>query len=481
MSERLIKRSALTPNPIPSSKPNFWQDPQPFVKLLFIGLIGLILLIPLFMVEDAVNQRQTFRDTATQSITAGWGDRQIITGPLLVVPIVTKYLDEKGKPYETSDNLVILPSKLEVTGQLQSEIRHKGIFDRAVYLSDSLFAGSFDLSEAIALLGSRKESVALWNQAFLSVGINDLKGMQGQPKINLRAVESEFLPSSAILKLLPSGIHAPVNLSEWTKDKIYPFSFNLKMRGSDEIQFAPLGKQNLFTLQSKWADPSFVGSFLPETKKISAEGFQARWDISYLARNYPQTWLEDDLPTWFNEARQTSLFGVALFLSMDSYRNSERAVEYGILFILFVFLTYFIFDMLGKTKTHLVKYLLVGLAMCVFYLLLLSLSEVVSFNWAYMIATGATIALILVYSHQSGQNAFTGTLGGVLLLIYAFLFVILQQQEYALLLGSIATFLALATLMMATKNIDWDSRFRGQPKTAELIETEQEPELGAGI
>jgi inner membrane protein len=247
-----------------------------------------------------------------------------------------------------------------------------------------------------------------------------------------------------------------------------PFELSLAIKGSNDIHFAPLGIQNKVKIASSWPDPSFRGAFLPTERNISSSGFDADWQVSYYGRNYPQQ--GSDQRGWAgagNEMITASLFGVGFVSLVDSYRTVERSTKYGILFITLVFTSFFLFEIRTSLKLHPFQYLLVGAALCVFYLLLLSLSEFTRFPLAYGIAAGASTLLISLYSFtalKSGKNAFL--IGAGLGAIYGFLYVILQLQDYSLLFGSIGLFLILAFLMYATRKVDWYVLDRGMGEKA---------------
>ena len=240
-----------------------------------------------------------------------------------------------------------------------------------------------------------------------------------------------------------------------TLSKAYAFSIPLKLNGSGYLKFEPVGKETTVALESGWSSPSFEGDFLPDQREIRPEGFSASWKVLDLNRNYPQQWKGAEYS--FGTGNHPSAhFGVRLVQTVDEYAKTERSSKYAILVIGLTFLIYFFYETLRRFHIHPFQYLLVGLALSVFYLLLLSLSEHLGFNTAYAVATAATIGLITVYSAGVFKNLrMTVQLTLLLGLIYGFIFIVLQLEDYALLTGSIGIFAALAAVMYYSRNVDW--------------------------
>ena len=229
-----------------------------------------------------------------------------------------------------------------------------------------------------------------------------------------------------------------------------PFNFNVKLKGSEYINFVPVGKVTDIELSSDWNNPSFDGPFLPDSREIDDDGFTAHWNVLHLNRNYPQAWIGAQHKV------KDSAFGVNLLIPVDSYQKSERSIKYAILFIGLTFLVFFFIEIINKKRVHPIQYILVGLALCLFYTLLLSISEHTSFNIAYGISTLLTIGLISTYTKTVlKSNALTGLMGGILIILYLFIFIIIQLQDYALLMGSIGLFIILGLVMYFSRKIDW--------------------------
>ncbi|MBT8218258.1 MAG: cell envelope integrity protein CreD, partial [Bacteroidia bacterium] len=230
------------------------------------------------------------------------------------------------------------------------------------------------------------------------------------------------------------------------------FEYSIQLKGSNDLQFTPLGKTTAIQLQSSWPDPSFTGNFLPDERTVTEQGFEASWKVLHLNRNFPQRWLDNA----YTDLLGSTAFGVQLYLPADDYQSVMRASKYGLMTIVLTFLVFFLVEIMGKIRIHPIQYILVGLAVSLFYILLISISEHSSFNFAYGIATAGIIGMIYLYSLVVFKNMKHSTiLLGVLLGIYAFVFVTLQLVDYALLIGSIGLTLILAVTMYLTRNIDW--------------------------
>ena len=257
----------------------------------------------------------------------------------------------------------------------------------------------------------------------------------------------------------PTGATASLGSDKPIANEI-TFSIPLDFNGSDGVFFAPFGVQNETTLKSNWPDPAFRGSFLPAERSVRPDGFNATWRVSYYGRDYPQSWTSRGGNERFNVQSVTnSRFGATFLSLLDAYRYVERSIKYGVLFLVLVFTTFFLFEVSARQKIHPFQYLMVGAALCLFYLLLLSISEFVGFRWAYLIAAVASTVLITWYCRFFlGGGARTLMIGAGLVGVYTLLYITLRQQDYALLMGAIALFIVLAVVMYVTRKIDWYAR-----------------------
>jgi inner membrane protein len=390
------------------------------VKLGTILVLALLLLIPLWLLVPVVEDRALLRTGAVQDIERGWGRAQTIIGPVLVIPT------DHGIAYA-------FPDELKVTVGLAPEQRRRGIYAAIVYTAKLELTGTFHRPTP-AELGIPAEQIHL-DRAYLAVAVSDLRGTGTQVMLKWGATDQAMLPGSS-LDRWPSGLHAPITIT----DGAIPFTLALPIRGSEGIRFAPLGIHNAVAIHSSWENPSFAGAFLPGTREVSNNGFAATWDVSYYGRDFGQVG-QGELPRGI----ESSLFGVDLLPNIDSYRCVDRAVRYGVLFVV-----------LAKARIHPFQYAMIGLALGVFFLILLALSELVPFAIAYSSAAAGTIGLVVTYMLpvlQTGRR--TGIAAALLGASFAVLWVVLQAEDYALLAGSLVVFAALAVTMRLTRKLDW--------------------------
>lgn len=437
----------IPPAPRPE-EPNFWQRQNATLKGVVIFFLVLVLLIPTFMVADLIHERESRQNEAIMEVSSKWGQQQTLTGPVLVVPYEEVQHNTEGKEIARETKYAyLLPDQLRIEGTVNPEKRYRGIFEVVLYSGNIRLEGSFEQPALGNLVPQGAE--IFWDKAKLTLGIPDLRGLQDQVKLRWNDQESVFEPGLPMPGVAPSGIHAPVKIGN--SGEKFDFRIDVSLKGSGSLFFTPTGKVTTVGLKSPWADPSFTGAFLPDEKNISPQGFEASWKVLNLNRNYPQSWTSDQTVS-FTE----SGFGVDFLLPVDNYQKATRSVKYAILFISLTFLVVFFIEMGQSTRVHPFQYALIGLALVIFYTLLVSISEHLRFNMAYAISAGMTIALTGLYARalfQSGKMALL--VSGTLALLYAFLFVTLQLQDYALLIGSLGLFVTLAAVMYFSRKINW--------------------------
>lgn len=432
----------------------FFQEKQKSInwqitlKVFIIGIITLALLIPKFMIIDLIGQRQHTAENNSQEVMQTWSLAQTVRGPLLAIPYIERSFDKNGNATtETIRECYILPKTLNINGEIFPEKRKRSIYETVVYESEINFTGKFDDSGIQALKISPED--ILWKQAKIQVAISDLRGISDRILFIWNDSVFAFRPGMENQLLGKSGISLP--LFQLTSEN-FPadFQFSLHLKGSESLQIAPLGETTEVALQSGWNDPGFAGNFLPTDHTINKNGFRAKWKVLSFNRNFPQQWKND-------EYRVTEAdFGVKLVTVADHYQKSLRAAKYGILIILFVFLSFFLNEIITKRKMHPFQYILVGFAVLVFYLLLLSISEQLGFNLAYLISAVSVLAMILLYSRtflKKWLHAIVQTL--ILTFSFGFIFVLMQLETYALLVGSIGLFVVLGLTMFVTRKINW--------------------------
>ncbi len=434
--------------PPPPAAPK-WSD-SIILKAAIVGFLGLILLIPTSLVSSIIYERESFRNEAIHEVGDKWGGNQNIIGPIISVPYSVPITDQETKKtvYETN-YAHFLPENLKIKGSLVPETRKRGIYDVVVYSSKLHIEGNFTALN-FTHLGVKSENIDA-NAAQLGIGISDLRGIDKMVSLKWNGADFPFNSGLANTDIAATGIHANVPIGAINDEKgNFNFSIDLDLKGSDLIHFAPVGKITDVTLNSMWSNPSFDGGFLPDDRRVNDKGFNAHWNILHLNRAYPQSFIGTP------QELDKSLFGVSLMIPIDSYAKSTRAVKYGILFIALTFLTFFFIEVLNKKKVHPFQYILVGLALCLFYTLLIAISEQTSFNFAYFSSAAATILLISLYVRSILDNVRLGAIvAGILSLLYGFIFVILQLEGFALLVGSLGLFAVLAAVMYYSRKIDW--------------------------
>ena len=420
------------------------------IKITAIAVLTLMLLIPMSMIRSLVSERQARQTEAVTEISSKWGFQQRLTGPILTIPYQTYDLDKDNKRVNIVRHMAYyLPENLKVTGELNPEIRKRGIFEVAVYSSKLKVDGVF---KAPQLDISDKYFDVNWTDAFITIGISDLRGIKEDIKFKWNDAEMVCEPGVKIERMIESGVTINKPLQAESSIKEYHFSFDLSLNGSKSISFVPIGKETVVKLTSSWPNPSFDGSFLPENRKISSAGFIADWKVLELNRNFPQKWNDSEVEF------QSSAFGVSLLLPIETYQITERSMKYAILFITLTFTVFFFVEIMRKLKVHPIQYVLVGFSLCLFYLLLLSLSEQIGFGIAYLAASAGIVIMIATYSKSIfHNNRLTTILSSILILLYGFLYILIQMQDFALLMGSVGLFIILASVMYLSRKIDWYS------------------------
>ena len=416
------------------------------LRLIIIGFLSLVLLIPAALIQGLISEREQRRDNAVFEVSDKWGERQIIAGPVLTVPYKNLIKDEKGNLLSVVEYAHFLPENLTITAALFPELRYRGIYEVVLYNSKLQIRGNFT-PPGFNQFSVSPENI-LWKDAFLALGLSDLKGIRDVVKVKWNDDELTANAGVDSKDVLEIGISVKPNVTTQTEG--FVFAVDLDLNGSGEMSFAPVGKETKVTVASKWGNPSFIGEFLPSRRQVQSAQFDAEWKVLHLNRNYPQQWLGSQ------HKIAESVFGVRLLLPIDEYQKTMRTAKYAIMFIALTFLTFFLTEVLNKKVIHPIQYILIGLALILFYTLLLSFSEHIKFNSAYLLSSFAIIALVTAYTKSVlSNNMATAIIAGVLVILYGFLYIILQLQDYALLLGSIGLFIILAIVMYVTRKIDW--------------------------
>jgi inner membrane protein len=427
---------------------NHWIRNSVSLKLFTIVFIMLLLLIPAEMIRSIISEREDLRLQAVNEVNAMWAESQIINGPVLSIPVLYESMEEEKKTVEIKF-LKILPETLEIRSDLMPMTLKRGIYEVAVYKSEISIHGSFTLDKNFMLNEARQ---VLYNRAFLTLGITDLRGIQDDFDIQWDNNTLKVEPGSRLTSHIISGITSYIPDISNSLDQEHSFRINLKLQGSRNISFVPVGNTTRVEMGSTWTAPGFKGRFLPDQREITAEGFTASWKILQLNRNFPQFWIETDHSSDITD----TAFGVDLILPVDDYQKAIRSVKYAVMTVVLTFLVFFLVEILNGRKIHPFQYALVGIALCLFYILLVSISEHLNFNLAYIISALAVIGMITTYAISIfGSHKLSLLLAIALAGIYGFLFITLQLADYALLLGSIGLTIILGLTMYFTRNINW--------------------------
>jgi inner membrane protein len=414
---------------------------------MLIGILSLLLLIPASMIRELIRERETRNEQARNEISESWSLAQTLTGPYLSIP--TGVLEKGGrKDGIFKDTYHLLPEDLRIDGTVDPIEKKRGIFTAVVYDSRITLSGFFNIEDAPVAIASGQKSAD--DLLYLCIGLSDLRGIGNASSILINETPMEMMPGIHTSDLTGTGIHIPLQAAAYAGMEKVAFNITLELKGSAELFITPIGKTTDVHLASTWPDPSFTGNFLPAAKKIGPDGFEATWAVNYLNRNYPQGWYDDAY------SMNTSAFGVHFLVPVDHYQKSERSVKYAFMFIALSFLVFFLTEIILKIRIHPIQYLLVGFALIVFYTLLVSLSEQIGFNMAYLASTLATTLLVGIYMRSGTASGKVGLISAALLLaLYGFLFTTLQLQELSLLMGSIGLFIILSVVMMVSRKINW--------------------------
>ena len=425
-----------------------WQKSKPIIKGLMIVVLVLLLLIPEYFVKDLITEREERQREAFNEVSSKWANEQNITGPVLVIPYNKPSTDNNGKPIFIKSSAYFLPDELTINSSVTPIKKYRGIYEVMLYSSTVSINGDFNSLPLEKLKLTPQDMI--WNEAYVCFGISDAKGLKEEMKMSWDTTVLSFTPANVNNGVFKDCFMSPVSVNYEGSSKGFKFSGQLSFNGSQQLLFTPVGRQTTVQMRSSWPDPSFTGGRLPDTSEISKNGFTAKWRSLFHTRNFPQAWKDESYDL------SSSSFGTDLFIPVSGYQKTMRAVKYAVLCILLTFVAFFLIETNNKKSAHPLQYALIGFALILFYTLLLSISEYIGFNAAYAIAAVATIGLIVWFIRgilQSGRA--TTLLAVVLILVYSYVFTILQLQDYALLLGSIGLFLTLGVIMYFSRKIRW--------------------------
>lgn len=450
---------------------NVWTKTKVLVKALIIGVIVLILQIPTFFVSELIKEREQRQKEAIAEVSSKWAGKQNIAGPVLVLPYWESGIDTNIKSKHFA---YFLPDVLNIRSTVSPQEKYRGIYKVMLYSTHTQLDGSFN-SIPLEKLKIAPQDV-VWNEAFVHLGISDVKGLNDEVRLRWKDQMFDMTVDGSGAPALGEGLNAALSVTGSADLDAVRFSVDLNISGSQELLFTPMGRSTSVDMTAKWPHPSFTGDMLPMQKNISQDSFQAKWKSVSQKRNFPQQWKDNafiirpPVGEIINNTSATttttatsngvnisnSSFGAGLYVPVSGYQKTTRSVKYSFLCILLTFAAFFLIETTNKKSVHPFQYGLIGLALVLFYTLLLSVSEYVGFNLSYLIASLATIGLIAWFVKGIlNSSRLTTILSVVLLLMYTYVFSILQLQDYALLLGSIGLFITLAVIMQFSKKIQW--------------------------
>jgi len=422
------------------------------VKVFTIGFLILLLLIPLAMIRETINGRDQVHQTARTEIQRIWGQSQLVAGPVLVLPYDLVHVNDRGERFVRRNEAYILPATLDIDASVDSEIRYRGIHEVPVYSAGIRLRGHFAAIDASKL--DIDGTSIHWNDASIVVGISDSRAIAETPRLELGDESIAFEPGGELIDGLPHQIRAPLRetLADNEPQEL-AFDMLLNIKGSESLSFLPLGDMTRASMHSTWPSPSFSGSYLPQARAVSDSGFTADWSVSSIGRSLPSHWTKDSSAA---ASAGAAAFGVDLYMPIGIYRLTLRAVKYGVLFVVLTFISYFMFEVVAGLRLHPLQYLMVGLANVIFFLLLISLAEHIGFGWSYLCSALASSGLVVTYSYSVlGERLRALIVGGILFVLYCFLYMTLTAETYALLVGSIGLWAALGMIMYLTRRVDW--------------------------
>ena len=433
------------------------------LKLGAIVLLVILLLVGLLWIGSIVTERQMRRDDVVKDIAQSSSLAQRVEGPILVVPYektVREWREDPatGKRHvedrEVTGQLLLLPEMFRLEGEMRTERRARGIYEARLYHADLRIHATFEIPSHYGL-GDEVASYR-FGQPSIAIGVTDIRGIESTSKVLLNGAPVKLLAGTTST-LLGSGLRAPVSGAGADYPARLEFAIDLGIRGTSEFHLMPVGRENQISLSSNWASPSFIGQYLPVRHQGTA-GFEAQWSMSFFSTNLEEALRKCTDSHEACEEFDSRLLGVSFVNPVDQYLKTERAIKYALLFISLTFAGFFLFEVLKKLAVHPIQYGLVGAALALFYLLLLSLSEHLGFGVAYLVSSGACVALIGVYVSSILRSGLRGLgFAAALMTLYGTLYALVSADDYALMMGSILLFGLLAAVMMLTRKVDWFS------------------------
>lgn len=439
-------------------------------KILAIGVIIVVLLFGIGMISVLINERIDYKSKVESDIAASSVKSQRFAGPIITVPYVLKiYNSEKNQYVRESLTLNFFPEQLNISGDLSTEERYRGIYKSHLYTFKGKLTGQFALPKNLGLSGPSDYTYEI-GEPYLTLRMTDVRGIGNSTEVLFNHQKLSLTPLSGT-GYLAEGVKGPINAVSLKDGGMIPFDISLELMGTTALNFLATGKETTVQINGQWPHPSFTGNVLPKERTIENDSFTAKWEVNQFSNITPKVleacWQEKGGSCSTHNAMS---FGVDLKDPVDHYRKSDRAVKYAILFIGLTFAGFFVFEIVRQMKIHAMQYTFVGIALVLFFLLLISLSEHIGFLAAYIIASVSCITLITYYMHSILKDkklslGFAGLLG----LLYIILYILLSGEEYSLLLGSLLLFVAMGATMILTKNINWYELSQTTPKVKKKL------------
>jgi inner membrane protein len=412
------------------------------------------LLVPITMIYTLVYERTSRRDEATRAISDEWGRPQRLSGPMLTLPFRYVVQRTNAAAETIEDRAAFLPEQLQIEAAITSEIRTRGLFEVPVYRTALTMTGRFAAPVITRVFTGAPE--VRWQEAQVGLAISDPRGIAGPVQFTWLGAPVRVRGGLADHTLGPAGIHAMVPLTPETAGPL-AFTMTLEINGTRSLEFLPVADDTVIRMRSSWPHPGFHGAPLPYGRTITSEGFSAEWRVPQFGHGFPSAWSAATIKRdSFTAAVEAAAVGVTLLQPVDIYQQTSRALKYAVLFIVMTFVVAFLWEIIGGALVHPIQYLFIGFALCVFYLLLLALSEHLGFDTAYLWSSASTISLITWYWQwviRARRRALL--MLAALATLYGFLYLLLRSEDSALLAGAIGLFLMLALVMFLTRRVDW--------------------------
>ncbi len=426
-------------------EPGFFQRNRIFFKGIIIGVLMLFMLIPAALVTELVRERKMRQQEIAGEVSSKWAYAQTVAGPYIHIPYNRVYTTSAGKTETVRESFILLPETLNATGNIEHSIRKRSIYNVLLYKANVGMNGAFSVKipEGVDSLN------ILWNEARVCMNLSDFRGIEERIVVTVDGKDLELAPGLPVEYFGTKGLSATLPAAQSLSQ--FSFSTKLKIKGSETLNFVPIAGNSTYSITSTWPNPSFSGSVLPDTRNVSDSGFSAEWKFNKANLPFTTTITEINKP-----ADLDIDFGITLLQPTDQYAKTERCAKYSILFIGLTFGLFFIVEITRKRPVHPIQYILVGLALAIFYTLLLSISEFIHFDIAYLISALAVVIMISLYTIQLFKNARSTLLTtGILTMLYSFIFVLIRLEDTALLVGSIGLFIVLGIVMYSSRKIDW--------------------------